>query len=253
MTPHAVVDIGNTRMKWGLCAAEGVFSVLRLPSADPDAWAEQAAESSLPSPASWAVAGVQPAHRERFVGWLRKRGDRVWVLDDWRQLGLEVKLEAPQRVGIDRLLNAVAARRSVPPGMPVVIVDVGSAVTVDLLDEEGAFAGGSIFPGLGLMARALNTYTAQLPLVDVPAELPALPATSTRDAIAAGVGWAVAGGIDALVRELARRCSAKPQLLVTGGDGPALLPRLSAANDFPTRAVPFLTLEGIRLAAEAQP
>src|SRR5205823_11315500 len=96
------------------------------------------------------------------------------------QLPLSVALAEPAKVGIDRLLNAVAANTLRPRDMPVVIADIGSAVTVDWLDENGVFKGGAIFPGLRLMAKALNDYTALLPLVEIWRNLPPLPGTSTR-------------------------------------------------------------------------
>src|SRR5262249_13910305 len=161
--------------------------------------------------------------------WLRQRGDTVWVLDSPQQLPLRVLLASPERVGIDRLLNAVAARSRVFRPAPIIIVDAGSAVTVDLVDETHAFRGGATFPGLRLMAQALHDHTALLPLVEMSKTNPPLPGTDTKAAIEAGVFWAVAGGIKALVRQLAAqarqltdpsrsgRPPAPPVLFLTGG------------------------------------
>ena len=80
---------------------------------------------------------------------------------------LEVELEHPDKVGIDRLLNAVAANRRRQEHVAAILVDAGSAVTVDYLDGNGVFRGGAIFPGFRLMARALHDYTALLPIVDI--------------------------------------------------------------------------------------
>src|SRR5205085_11851847 len=97
--------------------------------------------------------------------WIRQRGDAVAVLESWRQLPLEVKVEQPERVGIDRLLNFVALRSRTVRAVSMVVIDAGSAVTVDWVDEQGTFRGGAIFPGLRLMAMALHRYTAALPEV----------------------------------------------------------------------------------------
>ncbi len=128
-------------------------------------------------------------------------------------------------------------------------MDAGSAVTVDWLDESGAFAGGAIFPGIRLMTQALHDYTALLPLVKVEHANPPLPATSTPVAIEAGVFWAVAGGIQALVAQLAARANASPEVFLTGGDG--LL--LAKALNQDVHLWPHMTLEGIRIAAETMP
>src|SRR6185312_8188631 len=106
-------------------------------------------------------------------------------------LPLRVLVQQLDHVGIDRLLDAVAANSRRPAGVPAIIIDAGSAVTVDLVDEAGAFTGGAILPGLRLMAKALHDYTALLPLVDPPTQAPPLPGTATIPAIESGIFWAV--------------------------------------------------------------
>jgi type III pantothenate kinase len=177
------------------------------------------------------------------------------VLRSYRELPIDVKVEAPERVGIDRLLNAVAARgRS--PGVPAVLIDIGSAVTVDWLDEAGAFRGGAIFPGSRLMARALRAHTAKLPLVRLPKELPEPPGQDTTTAMQTGIASAVAGGVFAVARQYLRRSSGRPVVYLTGGDAPVFRPLLEelVKDDlqFPPPTVwPEQTLEGIRRSAEA--
>jgi type III pantothenate kinase len=162
-------------------------------------------------------------------------------------------VDEPDRVGIDRLLNAVAARDLVRPGQGAIIVDAGSAVTVDLLDEDGTFAGGTILPGLRLMALSLRDYTAQLPLVDATGSLPSgPPGKNTEAAMKLGILYAVAGGIDAVIRETASRCTTAPYLVLTGGDmTPQLAGLIQSRHQFRSELRPALTLEGIlRAAAE---
>src|SRR5208337_4414777 len=97
---------------------------------------------------------------DRLRAWIATRGDECFHLRYAAQLPLRIDLEEPDKVGIDRLLNAVAVARTAPPGRGSVLIDAGSAVTVDWLDENHAYCGGSIFPGLDLMAEALHRYTA---------------------------------------------------------------------------------------------
>src|SRR5262249_48480639 len=157
-----VADIGNTRIKWGLCGPGGIEQSASLSPDDPDAWRAQLSAWMIDGPHDWTIAGVHPSRREQFAAWLRRRGDRVRVLDRVSQLPIAVKVEAPEQVGIDRVLDVLAAKALVPPGTPAIVVDAGSAVTVNLLDDTGAFAGGAIFPGYRLMSEALHTYTASL-------------------------------------------------------------------------------------------
>jgi type III pantothenate kinase len=260
MNVDLVVDVGNTRIKWGRCGGQGISASASLPADDPAAWQARLDEWKISGPVAWAVTGVHPGRRDALVAWLRQRGDAVWVLDNWQQLPLRVLLANPERVGIDRLLNAVAARSRVFRTAPVLFIDAGSAVTVDLLDETHAFRGGAIFPGLRLMAQALHDHTALLPLVEVKETNPLLPGTDTPAAIEAGVFWAVAGGIKALVRRLAGRARSlsdpyrsgappePPVVFLTGGDAPLLEPVM----DTDITCWPEMTLEGIRLSAEAQ-
>lgn len=249
MTPDVVVDIGNSRIKWGRCSVNGITDFLSLPHDSPEIWEVQ---HSLwaGSAAKWAVAGSDPDRRDRFADWLQKKAVAVQLLTDWTQIGVAVKLSAPARVGHDRLFNArAAAVRS--PRFPVIVVDTGTAVTVDLIDGTGAFCGGVIFPGVEVMAWALKKRTARLPEVDVHVSgtLPSLPGTDTEAAIRAGIWWTVVGGIRAIADEYRRATDRGARLLLTGGDAEFLLDGMPEGSEY----LPFLTLEGIRIAAEALP
>jgi type III pantothenate kinase len=250
MKPHVVADVGNSRIKWGPCIGGRVTECVSLPPDDPDAWQRQLDVWAFRSPLVWAVAGVHPQRRDRLAEWLRQREDAVWVLDDWRRLPLEVRVDHPDKVGIDRLLNAVAAKSPVEHALSSILIDAGSAVTVDWLDHRGAFRGGAIFPGFRLMAQALHGYTALLPLVEIRQANPPLPGINTRAAIEAGVFWAVAGGIEAVVRQLTDRANAdqEREVYLTGGDAALLAPIL----DTDYVLWPQMTLEGLRLTALAQ-
>jgi type III pantothenate kinase len=250
VSPDVVVDVGNSRIKWGRCAGGAVAQTVALPPDAPDVWQRQFDGWGLSVASLWAVAGVHPQRRDALVRWLEGRGGRVWVAADPRQLPLEVRLEHPERVGIDRLLNAAAARLCWERRrLPAVVADAGSAVTVDWLDEDGAFRGGTIFPGLRLMVRALHDYTALLPLVEVQEPCPYVPGLSTTQAMQAGVYYATAGGINTLIGLLCARSPRPTHIYLTGGD--AWL--LSQAVDRRAEVWPEMTLEGLRLSAEAQP
>jgi type III pantothenate kinase len=252
MRVAAVADVGNSRIKWGRCSPSAVTDRVTLPPDAPDAWAHQLDAWHLSPDTAWVVSGVHPARLGRLVDWLRGRGTAVLVLDHWQQLPLRVLVDQPGRVGLDRLLGAVAANSVRHAGCTAVVVDAGSAITVNAVDSTGAFRGGVILPGLYLMARALHDYTALLPLVDPPpGPPPPGPATSSETAIAAGVYWAAAGAVRAIVQQwqAADRAGPPPHVFLTGGDAPRLAPALDPS----WRLWPAMTLEGIRLAAEALP
>ncbi len=245
MRPDVVVDVGNSRIKWGLCGPDAVRDSCSLPADEPAAWEQQCQRWELAANCQWIVTGVHPQRREQLIAWLRARGQRVRMLDDPTELPLRVLLERPDHVGVDRLLDAVAANSRRKAGVPAVVIDAGSAVTVDLLDANGAFLGGAILPGMRLMAKALHDYTALLPLLAPPEKPPAVPGTSTPAAMEAGIFWAVAGGVQALIGLSGAALGWPGHIFLTGGDGG----RLQAA--FPEAQLwPEMTLEGIRLSAE---
>jgi type III pantothenate kinase len=253
MKPNVVADIGNSRIKWGLCADGRVEQMARLPADDPEAWKKQAEAWCLATGLSWVLASVQRETLLRHAEWVRGRGDTVRVLISWKDLKVEVRLEQPERVGLDRLLNVVAAKDRVKRPLPMLIVDAGSAVTIDEVDATGAFAGGVIFPGCQLMTKALHEYTDALPEVTIDRVNPPMPGNSTVGAIQAGVFWAVAGGIKAILRQLSFRARSEswhgredPVVFLTGGDAELLEPVM----DSWVTLWPEMTLEGIRIAAE---
>jgi type III pantothenate kinase len=269
MNVNLVADVGNTRVKWGVCAlVEGKASVIRRASLENDAaawlaqlteWGDEFPLWKMAASMTWVVAGVHPEQRDGLVHWLRARGDTVTTLDKAAQLPIKVGVENPDHVGIDRLLNAVAAQKELFPGQPAILVDVGSAVTVDWLDGERVFRGGSIFPGVRLMAKALHDHTALLPEITVAPPMPTLPGRDTVTAMQTGVFWAVLGGIETIARRLKHDSALPPHLFLTGGDAEWLLQALDDGDpipwlgDFSKTLWPEQTLEGLLLAAEALP
>lgn len=252
MTPDIVVDIGNTRMKWGRCANGRVVEKASLPLGKPSAWEDQFAAWNLTGQDRWAVAGVNPARQDRFLVWVRPRTDAVVRIDHWGFGGLNVAVDHPSKVGIDRLLTALAARHAAPAGRPVIVINVGTAMTVDLVDAGNTFAGGAILPGPALMARSLNRYTAKLPRIEIdPAPPVGTWGRNTEDAIELGVAAAVTGAADFLVWEWANRFDPKPCVFVTGGDRGYFAGFTFTAEVGPVVIDEMLTLEGIRIAAEA--
>jgi type III pantothenate kinase len=238
-----VADVGNTRIKAGRCRPDRVTDAIAIAPDDPEQW-DKVLSGWRDGPGQWALAGVHPGRRDRFAAWLRDRGNRVRLLTDYRAVPIRVDVEVPEMVGIDRLLDAIAVVPHIPPGHRGVVIDAGSAVTVDLVEREGVFRGGAILPGLRLMGRALRDHTAQLPLVESFADdHPPLPARNTTAAIAAGIFYAVSGGIERLVEEY-ERAVGPVFIAVAGGDAE----QLRLLRHPPDLVNPWLTLDGLRRA-----
>jgi type III pantothenate kinase len=134
-----------------------------------------------------------------------------------------------------------------PQASGVIVVDCGTAATVDLIAADGRFLGGAILPGPTLMARALAQGTSKLPEVRAleHADPPAMPGGNTREAIAAGIGWGMRGAIAELVARSRLALGPSTPVLLTGGWSGAILPALPGAIEMPD-----LVLVGIALAAE---
>jgi type III pantothenate kinase len=247
MRNHWVFDVGNTCLKFADFEDGRLVGHGTIGWETADEWRRPLERLGIgPDPeCSCIVAGVHPERRDVLVLWLQEQGWTPCVLDSHKQLPLAVRVDQLEKVGIDRLLNAVAANQRRPAGSAVVIVDAGSAVTVDLVDETGAFCGGAILPGFRLMAHVLHEHTALLPLVDVDA-MAEPPGRSTIEAIRVGVSQSVIGGIERIIAHYRKRHAGDLQVFVTGGDGPIV-----NAGSPVGELWPEMTLTGILLGGEA--
>ena len=166
-------------------------------------------------------------------------------VDSSWDLGLKIRYNNPQHVGIDRLLAAATAFAEAPPNTALVIADAGTAITVDLLSAEGTFLGGTIAPGLQMMLKSLRAGTSLLPEIALD-DCSSLPATSTPDGMRAGILHGAASLIDGL-RDRLGETVANPFLsILTGGDAQRIHP-LTRSN---WQCDSSLVLRGLNLAYE---
>lgn len=225
MSQVFVADIGNTRIKVGLVQDARLSPDVTVLPKDVEHLCDAlknvvhrfCVTKSQPRPSSWLIASVDPRASLRAATCLRTAGFEVKVFEDYRELPLEVAVEKPETVGIDRLLSSFAVAKTLARGHPAAIISAGTAVTVDLVDSAGRFRGGVIIPGFRLMALALHEHTAKLPLISEFNSEVRAPCGATETAIQAGVMAAIAGGIDNVVEQFA---SMEPGLrtFLTGGD-----------------------------------
>jgi type III pantothenate kinase len=141
----------------------------------------------------------------------------------------------------------VAANAIREPGRPAIVIDAGSAVTVDLVTAAGAFAGGVILPGFRMSAEALFGGADLLPLAMLApeAEVPAVVGKNTEAAIRSGLFWGAVGAVREIVTRMSAELASPPHVFVTGGDLRQLAEQLGNGATF----VPNLVLCGIALAA----
>lgn len=214
-------DLGNTRLKFAGIGADGAPGPVRsIAHAGRDDFA-QALEATLPQGARAVVASVAaPALRESLLLALAARFGHIELASTQAQLdGLRIAYADPRRLGVDRWLALLAVRAQ--GHAPALLVGVGTAITIDLLDGEGRHHGGLIAPAPRLMREALHARAAQLPpdggnVLDF--------ATDTTDALASGCHAAAAGLVERSMAAAEARIGRAPALLLHGGGAAQLLP-----------------------------
>jgi len=246
------IDIGNTRLKWSLYEAAAPGAALLAHGAEFLDHIERLADgpwSALPAlPESMlgcVVAG--DAVRRRAEEQIEERFDCAarWVVSSQAEAGVVNGYDHPTRLGADRWVAMIGARQRMldaGPARPMVVVMIGTAVTVEAIDASGKFLGGLILPGHGIMLRALESGTAGL---HVPTgEVREFP-TNTSDALTSGGTYAIAGAVERMVQHVRSHCGAEPACYMTGGAGWKMAPVMN--GDF--ELVESLIMDGLLVIA----
>ncbi|MBI5624818.1 MAG: type III pantothenate kinase [Elusimicrobia bacterium] len=245
------VDAGNTSVTVGLFQGRRLARVGRLATAAAlgrgGLGARLASCVGLGSPrgpvAAVVFASVVPALDRKLSAAAQDRFRcPVFAVTPRSRLGLPLAVKAPAEVGADRIVNALAARELV--GAPSLVVDIGTAVTVDCVTEAGAYGGGAIMPGPGMAVDALRDHTAKLPYVE-PRRVSRAIGRDTAECIRSGLYFGWLGMIRAVV-EKTRSEMGGGRIPVIATGGWARLFRSGLGPDF--CIMPDLTLEGLRLA-----
>ncbi len=241
-----LLDVGNTRLKWGVgedgtirrtghIAQERIreqgLQVLttRLPRRVDRVLASNVAGASFAT----RLSGVVGAHCDREVHFAKVEKQAFGIRNSYRQ---------PRNMGVDRWVAMIGAWAEF--GQACIVVDAGTAVTIDALDDEGLHIGGQILPGVNLMAAALNAETSDIPRVARAAKAPSEPlgafASSTTGAVQQGALNAVTGAVERAIR-LLRSSAYEPVVILTGGDASRILSSLAE----PAEHRPSLVLQGL--------
>lgn len=249
------VDIGNTRLKWALypqaavgahpiaSGAEFLENIDKLADGE---WSRLAAPERMLGCSVAADAVKRRVEEQMEELWVVPAH---WVVASAAEAGVINGYDHPTRLGADRWVAMIGAHHRMlaagGPPRPMVVVMVGTAVTVEAIDQYGRFLGGFILPGHGIMLRALESGTAGLhvPTGDV-REFP----TNTSDALTSGGTFAIAGAIERMVQHVRQRCGSEPACYMTGGAGWKMAPHMSV----PFELVESLIFDGLLVIAQSR-
>jgi type III pantothenate kinase len=242
-----LIDAGNTRVKWALAApgaqlgewiADGAATHADMPQLEL-AWCEAAATHGIRRILIANVAGNALRVQLEYV--LQRCMPQLtpeWFASLPTLAGVTNGYRNPSQLGCDRFAAAIAGH-ALAPEQRVIVVNCGTATTIDAVSPDGVFLGGMILPGLGLMASSLARNTAQLPQIAQDGKLPDGFADNTDDAILSGILAAQSGAVEhACAAHAAQSC------IISGGAAPYIAPMLKV----PYRIVENVVLIGLHAA-----
>ncbi len=245
---NLLVDIGNARIKWAV--------------QDQDEWSDgeallhkgrafkdvaRPAWKQLVQPDRVVVSNVAGRDYEKSV--------ETWIKRRWKiapeflraqacGCGVTNAYQAPERLGADRWANLIAAHAHYSG--PAVIIDCGTAITIDALDASGTHLGGLIVPGMELMSAALAGNAAGIELKEPEPQSVSLLGSSTESAVAGGVLYTAVALVDRVCQDLRAELGKATSVLITGGDANRIVPLLSSRP----RRDSNLVLKGLAVFAE---
>ena len=238
-------DIGNTSITLGLFDDDALIEEYRL-AADKDLSLEEYEVLLKSLFRNYNVDGcIISSVVEELTKKFKTSVDNVFKIDSMIlstdiNTGIKIALDNPKEAGADRIANAVGAY--VLYKHPVIVVDLGTATTFDVVDSNGDFIGGIITLGVTSQLKALNKFTSKLPRIEVSLSNNAI-GHNTNDAILSGVLRGTASMIDGLIEQCKKELGSKVIVVATGGYSGLISNYLKRPFDFIN---PTLTLEGLR-------
>ena len=224
-----VVDIGNSFIKAAvltdvltpLALHDAPVVTFKLEDIGNPQWLDFLGSCSVET--QWFLASVNQSSLACVVQWLDSQTiPKKRTILTHQHVPLDCSAVDVEQVGVDRLLSALGAMDALANPFPVIVVDIGTAVTIDAVTAEGAFLGGVIMPSIYLSSIALANYTDRLPEVEVNiSDLQGLPqaiGTCTQDAVKGGLVWGFIGAIEAVVRQQQKILGPGAHLIVDGAD-----------------------------------
>jgi type III pantothenate kinase len=249
------LDVGNTEVSIGLFAGselERSWRIMTHPDRTPDEWAAlvralfDQAGLDITEVNGTVMASVVPGTTDALAdGLLMATGTQPVVVSPESRLPVTLDVDEPATVGADRIVNTLAASRLL--GSDTIVVDFGTATTLDCITRDGRFLGGIIAPGIRAAGENLVKRAAKLSATELAPPGRAI-ARRTEDCIRAGLVFGTADAVDGMVRRLKAEwpTSEVPRVVATGGYA-SLVAKYSSEIE---EVHPDLTLQGLRIAAE---
>jgi type III pantothenate kinase len=240
------INVGNSRVAIGAFVGGELQQVVRVPNDRPDelvpALRNEWEKLSARDQPAIVGAGVNPAIAQRVEQAAMQVAEKavVWIGKEI-DLPINVLTDSPNQTGVDRMVTMAAAYEQI--GKACVVVDAGTAVTVDCCNDNGDFLGGAIAPGAAMQLQALHERTAALPSVALAAPNGAF-GRSTEQAMLQGVYHGIRGLAKELVENYATELGSWPEVIATGGDAKMLFGDWELIHAIS----PDLTMYGIALA-----
>ena len=237
---NLIIDAGNTQIKWAVYSGLKQLaknSVSNWESIDPGSLA-----SDFPGIRFVILSSVRIIP-ESFFESIKQYFNEIVELNYRTILPLKIKYKTPETLGNDRIAAAIGGA-ALFPGNSVLVIDIGTAITIDLVNEKSEFIGGNISPGMRLRYKALNDFTDDLPLI-APTDNPPFIGQTTAGAIQAGVQTGILYELDAYINALMNKYN-KLRVILTGGDAPYFVKNLKNT----IFVVPDLVLDGLNLILE---
>ena len=241
------IDIGNTNIHIGIFEDDVLHSSYSVKSEFPRSLLENLKNTlnpaTLAKPRAVVISSVNPKIEVFIVEYIQK-----YFFVNSQFIGRDIPIpmailtDQPERVGVDRLVNALAAFEMTKSW--TIVVDAGTAITVDVINDHGAFMGGIIAPGMGMSSKALHHYTAFLPEILIRNKPKSILGKNTEGAINSGIYWGTVGMVSKLINMFCDELKCQPAIIATGGDAQLLAPEIPQI----TAVIPYLTLEGIKSA-----
>lgn len=236
------IDIGNTNIHIGVFEEDILHATYLVRGGNPADFLKFLDANVFAKVHATIISSVNPQVESYVTESIQKRlFIKSLSLGKDIPICIPVLTDNPEKVGIDRLVNALAAFERVKGW--TLVIDSGTAITIDVVNDRGAFLGGIIAPGVGMASKALNHYTALLPEISI-SKPGNVMGKNTQDAINSGIYWGTVGMVSKLVNMLCVELGSQPKIIATGGNAAMLareIPQISAV-------FPYLTLDGIKIA-----
>lgn len=244
------VDVGNTNIVFAVFGLKGKLTGTWRLSSDRKRTADEYAISvtklleiqgiTLADITGVIISSVVPQTVFPLKSFCRQyiKMEPLIIGEEQVKLPLKVKIDRPNEVGSDRVVNAAAAFEIYKK--PIIVIDFGTATTFDVIDAKGDYQGGTIAPGIHLSMEALHRAAAKLPEIAVEKPRKVI-GKNTIDAMQSGVYWGYVGLLEGITTRIKKEFGAPMKVIATGG----LAPLFAKATSVIDELEPNLTINGL--------